>query len=163
MRHAGDDACLEGSSCAKRYAPESIRNVFFSKLKMAMKENGKGEEWDSVRRVGNPCSSPLVDSYPTFVSEKQKQVGVQVNQAAPMLEHTPINLLGGMRSRTQVASPVAERFSSLTRDMALYSSAFYSMRRGHDIFLTTGSKSLKVLSVEGFGPQLPVWRDALGL
>ena len=31
---------------------------------MAMKEHGKGEEeWDPVRRVGNPCANPLADSY----------------------------------------------------------------------------------------------------
>ena len=34
---AGDDACLAGSSCARRYAAESIRNGFVSTLKMAMK------------------------------------------------------------------------------------------------------------------------------
>ena len=39
--HAGDDACLTGSSCAKRYAAESIRKGFVSNLKMAMKKNGK--------------------------------------------------------------------------------------------------------------------------
>ena len=54
-----------------------------------MNEHSKGEQWDLARRVGNPCASPLVDSYPTFVCEGQKQVGVPVNQAAPpMLEHT---------------------------------------------------------------------------
>ena len=40
-----------------------------------------------------------VDSYLTFVSEEQKQVVVQVNRAASMLKHTPIDLLGDMRLR----------------------------------------------------------------
>ena len=56
----GDNACREGSLCARRYAAESLRKVFVSKLKMAVKEHGKGEEWDPVRRAGNPCSSLLV-------------------------------------------------------------------------------------------------------
>lgn len=90
---------------------------------MAMKENGEGDEWDPVRRAGNLCSSPSVDSYFTFVSEEQKQAGVQVHQAAPMLEHTLIDLLSGMRSRTQVASSLAER--SLTRDICLLLSFFF--------------------------------------
>ena len=89
----GDDACGEGSLCARRYATESLRKGFFSKLKMVMKEHEKGEEWDPVRRVGNPCSSLLVESYLTFVWEEQKQVRVPVNQAAPMLEHALIDLL----------------------------------------------------------------------
>ena len=76
-----------GVLLTRRYAAESNRKGFASKLKMDMNEHGKGEEWDPARRVSNPCASPLVDSYLTFLSEKQKQVGVPVNQAAPMLEH----------------------------------------------------------------------------
>jgi len=144
----GDDACLEGSACAKRYAAESIRKGFVSKLKMAMKEHGKGEEWDPVRRAGNPCASPLVDSYLTFVSEEQKQVGVPVNQAAPMLGHTLMDLLSDMSSRAQVATSLAERIS-LTRDIALYSLAFFSMRRGYDLSFTLGSQILKLPGSKG--------------
>ena len=107
----GDDACREGSSCAKRYAADSLRKGFVSKLKMAMKEHVKGEDWDPVRRIVNPCSSLLAESYLTFVSGDQKQIGVQVNQAAPMWEHTLIDLLSEMRSRAQVAASVAERIS----------------------------------------------------
>ena len=81
----------------------------------------------------------LVESYLTFVSEEQKQVGVPVNQAAPMLEHTLIDLLSDMRSRAQVAASLAERIS-LTRDIALFSLAFYSMRRGYDFSFTLGSQ-----------------------
>ena len=43
------------------------------------------------------------------MSEEQKQVGVPVNQAAPMLAHTLIDLLSDMRSRAQVAASMAER------------------------------------------------------
>ena len=34
---AGDDGCLAGCSCARRYVAESIRKGFVSKLKIAMK------------------------------------------------------------------------------------------------------------------------------
>ena len=110
---------------------------------MAMKEHGKGEERDPIRRVGNPCSSMLVESYLTFVSEDQKQVWVAVNQAAPMLEHTLIDLLSDMRSRVKVTASLTERIS-LTRDIALFSLAFYSMRRGYDLSFTLGSQILKL-------------------
>ena len=53
----GDDECPEGSLCARRDAAEPLRKGFVSKLKMAMKEHGKGEEWDPVRCLDNPCSS----------------------------------------------------------------------------------------------------------
>ena len=55
---AGDDACLAGSSCARRYAVESIRKAFVAKLNMVMKEHGKGREWDPAGRVKKPCASP---------------------------------------------------------------------------------------------------------
>ena len=45
-----------------------------------------------------------IDSYLTVRSEEQKQVGVQVNRAVPMLKRTLIDLLSDMRSRAQVAS-----------------------------------------------------------
>ena len=104
---------------------------------MAMKENGKGEEWDPVRRVGNPCSSPWVGSYLNFASEEQNQVGVRINQAAPMLEHTLVDLLCDMRSRAQVARSLVGCIS-LTRDIALYPLAFSSVRRWVRSFVHNG-------------------------
>ena len=90
----------------------------------------------------------LVESYLTFVSEEQKQVGVPVNQAAPMLEHTLIDLLSDMRSRALVAASLADRIS-LTRDTALFSLAFYSMRRSYDLSFTLGSEILKLPNSRG--------------
>ena len=58
------------------------------------------------------------------MSEEQKQVGVPVNQAVPMLEHTLVDLLSDMRSPAHVAASLAKRIS-LTRDIALFSMAFY--------------------------------------
>ena len=129
---AGDDECREESSCARRYAAESLRKGCVSKLKMALKAHGNGEVWDPICCVGNPCASALVELYLTFVSEEQKQVGVPVNQPGPMLEHTLIDLLSDMRSRAQVADSLAEVIS-VTRDIALYALIFSSMRRGYDL------------------------------
>ena len=110
---------------------------------MAMKKHGKGEERDPVHRVVNPFSSSLVDSCLTFVSEEQKHVGVPANQAAPMLKRTLVDLLSDMRSRAQVAALLVEQIS-LTRDIALFSLVFCSMRRGFDLSFTLGSKMLKL-------------------
>ena len=133
-----------GVLITRRYAAESFRKGVASKLKIAMKEHDKGEEWDSARRVGNPCASPLVDSYLTHVSEEQTQVGVPVKQAAPMLEHTLMDLLSDMRSRALVATSLAGHIS-LTRDIALCALAFFSMRGGYDLSSTLGSQNLRVL------------------
>lgn len=54
-----------------------------------------------------------------------------VHQAPPILAHTLVDLLSDMRSRAQVAPQVAERIA-LTRNVALFSLAFFSMCRGFD-------------------------------
>ena len=82
------------------------------------------------------------------MSEGQNQVGVPVNQAALMLVHTLIDLLRDMRSRAQVAASLAERIS-LTRNIALFSSAFYSMRRGYDLSFTLRSQILQLPKSRG--------------
>ena len=63
-----------------------------------------------------------------------------------MLEHTLIDQLRDMCSRAQVAASLAERIS-LTRDIALFALAFYSMRRGDDHSFTLGSQILKLPSL----------------
>ena len=115
-----------------------------------MKESGQREVWDHIRRARSLCSSPLVHSYLTFVSEEQKQVEVQVNQAAPMLEHALINLLRDMRSRAQVASSLAERIS-LTRGVAyqVVYLALFPMRRDYDLSFTMGSHMLRIPASKG--------------
>ena len=146
----GETGCLPDAKCSKRYAADSMRTGVISKLKMAMREQlGKGEVWDPVRMTGNVCASPLVESYTTFVTEEQKRVGVQVNQAAPMLAHTLEDLLREMRARSQTAPSLKERIS-LTRDIALYSLAFASMRRGFDLSFTLGSQVLRLPDSRGF-------------
>lgn len=55
-----------------------------------------------------------------------------MNQAAPILEHTLMSLLSDVRSRAQVAASLAEPIS-LTKGIAPYSSAFFSMWRGYDL------------------------------
>ena len=87
---------------------------------------GNIEEWDRVKKKGNPCSSALVESYLAFVSEEQEQVGVK--QAAPMLSHTLAQLLQSMRVRAQLADSLSQHIAT-TRDISFFSSALYFMRR----------------------------------
>ena len=64
------------------------------------------------------------------------------------MEHTLIDLLSDMHSRARVAASSAER-TSLTRDIALFSWAFYSMRRGYDLPFSLGSQILKLPKSRG--------------
>ena len=126
---ADGGACRPGSGCTKRYAAGSMDKRFISKLRMAMqKQLGKVEEWDPGDKKGNPCSSASVESYLTFVREEQKQVGVPVKQAAPILSHTLAQLLQSMRVRSQLAESLSQRIA-ITRGNALFSLAFYHEAR----------------------------------
>ena len=64
------------------------------------------------------------------------------------MEHTLIDQLRDMCSRAQVAASLAELISR-TRDIALFSLAFYSMRRDCDLSFTLGSQILKLPNSRG--------------
>lgn len=100
--------------------PRQCKKVFSSSSKCMREQLGKEEEWDRLHQSGNPCGTPLVDSYSTFTGVEQKKVGVSVNQADAILTHTLLDLLQGTRSRAQVAPTAATL-------------AFASMRRGCDL------------------------------
>lgn len=109
-----------------------MRTGVVSTLKMAREEQlGKGETWDPMARTGSPCS-PLVGSYLIFTIAVQKSGGFPVKQADPMLVPIFTQLLRDLRSRAHAASSLEERIS-ITRDFALYSLAFASLRRDNDL------------------------------
>eukprot|EP00752_Nemacystus_decipiens_P005329 g4833.t1 len=121
-----------------------------TKLKMAYKEQiGRGEEWNPLSRTGNPCAHPMVEDYLAFTAAEQKRVGVTVHQAAPLLDDTLGALLAHMRLRAQAAESVRERIV-LTRDVALFSLAMYSMRRGSDLSFTLAAQILRLPDARGF-------------
>ena len=102
---------------------------------MALEERlGKDGAWGPMARTGNPCS-PLVESYLIFTMKEQKSGesgGFPVKQADPMLVSISTQLSRDMRSRAQAASSLEERIS-ITRDVALCSIAFASLRRDNDL------------------------------
>ncbi|CAM9560049.1 unnamed protein product [Pylaiella littoralis] len=117
---------------------------------MAYREQlARGDPWNSETRSGNPCDAPLVESYLLCTAEEQKMGGVAVKQAEPMLAHALETLLASMRTRAQLSLSIQERIS-ITRDIALFALAFYTMRRGFDLSSTLASQVLKLPNSEGF-------------
>ena len=100
---------------------------------------GQGREMDLIEQRGNLCSSSLVKSYLTCVTNTQKQAGVPVKQAAST---DFARLLQDLRQRAQSAGSTSARIEN-TRDIALFSLAFESMRRGYDLSFTVGSQVLR--------------------
>lgn len=82
---------------------------------------------------------------PTFsrLSNTQKQLGVLVKQAAPLLTHDFARLLQDRRHRAQSALSTSARID-LTRDVVLISLALESMRWGYNLSFTIGSQVLRL-------------------
>ena len=70
------------------------------------------------------------------------------NQAAPTLSHTLTQLFQSARVRAQLAELLSQRIAT-TRNIALFSLAFYSMRRGFDVSFTLGSQVLQLPASAG--------------
>ena len=117
---------------------------------------GRDEEWSPVLRTGNPCAHPMVEEYLAFMAAEQKRVGVTVHQAAPLLENTLGTLLAHMRLRAQAAESLRERII-ITRDVALFSLAMYSMRRGSDLSFTLAAQNPPATGGPGVHFQFPLW------
>ena len=66
-----------------------------------------------------------------------------------MLSHTLAQLLKSARVRAQLAESLSQRIA-ITRDIALFSLAFYSMRRGFDSSSTLASRVLRLPESAGF-------------
>ena len=63
--------------------------------------------------------------------------------ATPMLTHALAQLLQDIRVRAQLVASVSDRVA-ITRDLALYSVAFHSKRRGFDLSFNLGSQLLQL-------------------
>lgn len=70
-----------------------------------------GRTKDSLKHSGNPCSSTLVDTYISRVSEEQKQVHVPVNQAARLLAQTLGRMLQSVRTHAQLTDSTGDRIT----------------------------------------------------
>ena len=68
--------------CTLRYAHDSLRTSYVSKLAMAYERDLRvTHDRNSALRTGNPVRSDLVTQYMAFIREEQKKAGVEVSQA----------------------------------------------------------------------------------
>ena len=86
--------------CAKRYAHDSLRTNYVSKLAVAYERDlGITTDWSDALRIGNPIRSDLVAQYPTFT--EQKKAGVAVKQAPAVLPSHLHTIVSPLRARLQ--------------------------------------------------------------
>lgn len=135
---------MVGGGCSRRYAAKSLEKGRKSKLRMAMVESlSKSAEWDPIAQQGNPVSSRLVRDYLKHATEEQRQLREPVKQAPLMLSHRLERLIGYMRRQAQYGKTPADRMR-VTRDVALFCTAFHTMRRGFDLSHTLASRVVQL-------------------
>ena len=67
-------------ACPTRLAFGTVDSLI-GKLSAVCAENGKGSEWDSLLRVGNPAACRLVKAYLADIREEQLKARVTPRQA----------------------------------------------------------------------------------
>ena len=136
--------------CAKRYAHDSLRTNYVSKLAVAYERDlGITTDWSDALRIGNPIRSDLVTQYMTFIREEQKKAGVAVKQAPAVLPSHLRTIASPLRARLQCTSDPYTRVV-LARDLALFTVAFETTKRGDELSRTLIQRILRIPNRSGF-------------
>ena len=136
--------------CAKRYAHDSLRTNYVSKLAVAYeRDSGITTDWSDALRIGNPIRSDLVIQYMTFTREEQKKAGVAVKQAPAVLLSHLHTIVSPLRARLQCTSDPYTRVV-LARDLALFTVAFETTKRGDELSRTLIQRILRLPNLSGF-------------
>ena len=130
--------------CTLRYAHDSVRTNYVSKLAMAYERDlGVTHDWNSALRTGNPVKSDLVTQYMAFIREEQKKAGVEVSQAHAMLHSHLTAIITRMTLRIRCTQDPYDRIV-LARDIALFTVAFSTLERGDELSRTLIQRILRL-------------------
>ena len=122
--------------CAKRYAHDSLRTNCVSKLAVVYERDlGISTDWSDTLRIGNPIRSDLVTQYMAFTREEQKKAGMAVKQAPAVLPSQLHTIVSTLRARLQ-CTPDPYTPEVLARDLALFTVAFETTKRGDELSRT---------------------------
>lgn len=136
--------------CAKRYAHESLRTNYVSKLTVTFERDfGAEPAWNDTLRVGNPVKSELVTQYMAFTRTQQKKAGVLVKQAPVLLRSHLRSIVGPLTARLQWILDPTERVI-LARNIALFTVAFSTTKRGDELTRTLIQRILRLPNKAGF-------------
>ena len=136
--------------CTLRYAHDSFRTNYVSKLAMAYERDlGVTHDWNGTLRTGNPARNDLVTQYMAFVRKEQKESRAGVSQV-PALLHSPlVTITARMTLRIQRTHDPYDRIV-LVRDIALFMVAFSTTKRGDVLSRTLIQRILQLPNECGF-------------
>ena len=136
--------------CTLRYAHDSLRTNYISKLAMAYERDmGITNDWNSALRTGNPVRSDLVTQYMAFIREEQKKAGVEVSQAPAMLNSHLAAIIAHTTLRLRCTQDPYDRVV-WARDIALFTVAFSTLKRGDGLSRTLIQRVLRLPNECGF-------------
>lgn len=139
-----DHACRPGSLCAQRNAAAPMQDGVVCKLKMTCKDHwGKGDTWDTSTSAGNPCTIPLHRFLLNVYDGRREAGGSSRAPSGCDADAHPPGLVAGYEVWGAAGSLSLARRTTITRGIALFSLAFASLRRGHDLSFTLGSQVLR--------------------
>ena len=130
--------------CTLRYAHDSLRTNYDSKLAIAYERDlGVIHDWNGTLRTGNPVRSDLVTQYMAFVREAQKKAGVEVSQAPTLLHSDLAAIIAHMTLCIRCTQDPHDR-KVLARDIALFTVAFSTLKRGDELSRTLIPRILRL-------------------
>ena len=136
--------------CTLRYAHDSLRTNYVPKLAMAYERDmGITHDWNSALRTGNPVRSDLVTQYMAFIREEQKKAGVEVSQPPAILYNHLAAIIAHMTLRLRCTQDPYNRVV-LARDIALFTVAFSTVKRGDGLSRTLIQHILRLPNECGF-------------
>ena len=113
------------------------------------RDMGTTHDWNSALRTGNPVRSDLVTQYMAFIREEQKKAGVEVAQAPAMLHSHLAAIIAHMTLRLRCTQDPYDR-AVLARDIALFTVAFSTLKRGDGLSRTLIQRILRLPNECGF-------------
>lgn len=138
------DCSTAENTCAMRYAFGSLRTNYTSNLAMVYERLlGVASDGSDELKIGNPVRSDLVSQYMAFTREEQKKAGVAVKQAPVLLQSHLQQIVGPMRLQLQFTTDAFER-AELARDIALFTVAFSTTKRGDELTRTRIQRILRL-------------------
>ena len=143
--------CLTGcekEKCGLRHAYDSLRSGYVEKLKSIFEEAGFSGKWNPQRSEGNPTKSVKVQQYMEFVKKEQGLAGVTPKQAKVILRSKVkqlIEMLKILRDKTKNRI----RKMLISRDIAIFSLAFCTSKRGDDIVKIVAKNVMRMPNQQG--------------
>ena len=137
--------------CTLRYAHDSLRTNYVSKLAMAYERDlGVTHDWSSALRTGNPVRSDLVTQYTAFIREEQNKAGVEASQAPAMLHSRLTAIIAHMTLHNIRCTQDPYDRVVFARDIALFRVTFNTLKGGDGLSRTLIQRILRLPNECGF-------------